>query len=142
MEAVLKGKYNYVVKNNGEQVPLSSLNGVDVVGLYFSAHWCPPCRGFTPVLTNVYKELKAQGKSFEVVFLSSDSDEKAFKEYFAEMPWLSVPYDDRETDERLSTNYQVDGIPMLVLLNGQGKVLSENARGIVQQKGAGGYPFH
>merc|ERR1712130_667492 len=24
------------------------------VGIYFSAHWCPPCRGFTPVLAESY----------------------------------------------------------------------------------------
>merc|ERR550537_841046 len=23
--------------------------------VYFSAHWCPPCRGFTPVLSEAYK---------------------------------------------------------------------------------------
>ena len=26
----------------------------DLVGLYFSAHWCGPCRGFTPVFAEVY----------------------------------------------------------------------------------------
>ena len=26
-----------------------------VIGLYFSAHWCPPCRGFTPILKNFYE---------------------------------------------------------------------------------------
>ena len=29
---------------------VSCLNDKEVVGLYFSAHWCHPCRGFTPVL--------------------------------------------------------------------------------------------
>ena len=32
-----------------------------VIGLYFSAHWCPPCRAFTPKLVRAYTEhLKAK----------------------------------------------------------------------------------
>lgn len=34
---------SHVLDNNGEQVPLSSLNG-KYLALYFSAHWCPPCK--------------------------------------------------------------------------------------------------
>ena len=47
--------------------------------LYFSAHWCPPCRGFTPELVKAYAKLKAAGRNFEVVFISSDRDPAGFK---------------------------------------------------------------
>ena len=33
-----------------------ALNGKKTVALYFSAHWCPPCRGFTPQLAGWYKQ--------------------------------------------------------------------------------------
>ena len=49
-----------------------------VVGLYFSAHWCPPCRSFTPELAKTYKLLTEQGKNFEIVFVSSDNDDSGF----------------------------------------------------------------
>ena len=37
-----------------------------------------------------YGRMRADGNTqFEIVFVSSDKDEAAFKEYVAEMPWLS-----------------------------------------------------
>ena len=32
---------------------------VEAVGIYFSAHWCPPCRGFTPKLVESYEKMTA-----------------------------------------------------------------------------------
>eukprot|EP00429_Kryptoperidinium_foliaceum_P089782 CAMPEP_0176203764 /NCGR_PEP_ID=MMETSP0121_2-20121125/10745_1 /TAXON_ID=160619 /ORGANISM="Kryptoperidinium foliaceum, Strain CCMP 1326" /LENGTH=87 /DNA_ID=CAMNT_0017542673 /DNA_START=66 /DNA_END=325 /DNA_ORIENTATION=- len=65
-----------------------ALAGKKAVALYFSAHWCPPCRGFTPQLAEWYsKDLK--GKGLEVVFVSSDRSEEDFSGYFKEMPWLA-----------------------------------------------------
>ena len=54
----------------------------DVVGIYFSAHWCPPCRAFTPQLAEIYKSWKSSGKNINIVFCSFDQDEKGFKDYF------------------------------------------------------------
>jgi len=68
-----------------------------VAGLYFSAHWCPPCRGFTPELDKFYKQIKKKvGDMFEIVFVSSDRSEEEWKNYFAEMPWLAIPFSARD----------------------------------------------
>merc|ERR1712232_1315373 len=42
------------------------------IGLYFSAHWCPPCRAFTPKLAQWYKE--GRKDKMEIIFVSSDKD--------------------------------------------------------------------
>lgn len=67
-----------------------------IPGLYFSAHWCPPCRGFTPVLAQLYTKLKENNQSIEMIFVSSDRDENSFKEYFNEMPWHALPFSERD----------------------------------------------
>lgn len=71
------------------------------VGLYFSAHWCPPCRGFTPKLAEFYKK-HHEDKNFEIVFVSSDKNEAEFKEYFNEMPWLALPFSERSRKVRIA----------------------------------------
>jgi len=66
-------------------------------GLYFSAHWCPPCRGFTPELAKFYEQMKKKvGDKLEIVFISSDRGEDEWKSYFAEMPWLALPFSARD----------------------------------------------
>jgi nucleoredoxin len=87
------------------------------IGLYFSAHWCPPCRSFTPQLSKKYLELIEQNKSFEIIFCSSDQTEEQYNEYYAEMPWKRLVYNDRETKNLLSAFFEVEGIPTLVLIN-------------------------
>lgn len=104
-----------------------ALAGKDFVMLYFSAHWCPPCRGFTPELAAFYKE-HAAAKSFEVVFLSSDRSEEDFASYYGEMPWLAVPLADKATKAALSAKFEVRGIPTLVLLDKEGNTVTKSAR--------------
>jgi thiol-disulfide isomerase/thioredoxin len=90
-----------------------------LICLYFSAHWCPPCRGFTPVLEEKYKELKGTAPDdMEVIFVSSDRDSDSFDEYYASMSWLAIPFADRAAKQRISEKFGVSGIPMLVVLDG------------------------
>ncbi len=72
------------------------------MGLYFSAHWCPPCRAFTPKLGEAYTNLVNEGKKFEVIFISSDQDEEGFQEYFSEMPFKALAFKDRATKDALA----------------------------------------
>jgi len=99
-----------------------------VLGLYFSAHWCPPCRGFTPKLAETYKKVKAKHANFEIIFISSDKDKNAWDEYFKIMPWIALPYEKRSEKEELSKLYKIQGIPSLVLLDVDGSVINKNAR--------------
>ncbi|KAK3248794.1 hypothetical protein CYMTET_41752 [Cymbomonas tetramitiformis] len=129
LEDVLGDRF---VDQDGKDVTLSSLTSAGKnIGLYFSAHWCPPCKGFTPKLAETYKKLQADGKPFEVIFVSSDRDEEGFKEYFGEMPWLALPFSERKQKERLSQYFDVSGIPSFVMLSPELKVIDKNARGAV-----------
>lgn len=118
---------------------ISDLSG-KIVGLYFSASWCGPCRNFTPTLVEVYEELSSKG-DLEVVFVSSDRTDEAFNDYFSEMPWLAIPFSDVEIRARLKELFKVRGIPTIVFLDGDGKVSCDNGVMIVREYGAEGYPF-
>merc|ERR1712241_681775 len=80
------------VKHDGSKV-----SGKDVladkkaVAFYFSAHWCPPCRNFTPVLKEAFN--KMDGDKITIIFVSSDQDEDSMKDYFkSHGDYLALPY--------------------------------------------------
>ena len=116
------------------------------IGLYFSAHWCPPCRGFTPVLAKIYEEVcKKHDGDFEVIFVSRDQDEPSFKDYLGDMPWLAIPFNDSQTRNKLCSKYSVNGIPKLVILGPDGEVVAKSAVGTLRKAGVDGavaqYPW-
>merc|ERR1712199_130699 len=107
------------VDKEGEEVALSERPGPLL--LYFSAHWCPPCRGFTPKPVEFFSKLEKKYPDASIAFVSSDKDSKAWASYFQSMGehWLSLPYDARDQKEKLSKAFGVNGIPSLVLLDSE-----------------------
>lgn len=93
--------------------------------LYFSAHWCPPCRAFTPKLVEWYTEFKAKHENFELVFISADKSEKDQIEYMKEaaMPWPAAKFS--AVSDPNFEKFAPSGIPYLVLIDENGKALTE-----------------
>ncbi|VDK85363.1 unnamed protein product [Litomosoides sigmodontis] len=104
-----------------------------VVALYFSAHWCPSCRQFTPVLKEFYEEL--DDDKFEIVFVSLDRSEEDLNNYMKEShgDWYHIPFGSSEI-EKLKSKYEVAGIPMLIVLKADGSVITKNGRADVSGK--------
>lgn len=98
-----------------------------LIGLYFSAHWCPPCKAFTPILANFYNQVNANEKQIEIIFIPCDRDANEFKGYYNEMPWLTLPFGD-ERCESFSDEYGCQGIPYLVILKPDGSLVTKTGR--------------
>ena len=135
MQAHLPGVETVMTKD-GEKSLAEVLSGAEFVGIYFSAHWCPPCRSFTPMLAQFYEEVNKDGKKFEVIFVTSDRDEASFKEYYDTMPWQAVAWGVDKAP--IKTGQGVQGIPMLPVFKADGTKLADNARGEVHQAQAEG----
>lgn len=113
------------------------------VGLYFSAHWCPPCQRFTPKLIETYKALRKSRDDFEFVFVTSDREEGEFNNYTKDMPWVAIPFSEKSACRTLGSNFGVEGIPTLVILGPDGKTISGSAVSSVSQDPEGAdFPWH
>ena len=114
-----------IESKNGKPVPYEAGEAKpEFTAIYYSAHWCPPCRALTPKLVTWYKNTKARFKNFELVFASSDKDEAAMMDYMKEdkMPWPAIRFDEKKGSG--VGKYAAGGIPYLVLLDKDGKDLT------------------
>src|SRR2546421_2400138 len=94
------------------------LNRKKIYGLYFSAHWCPPCRKFTPQLVDYYNRISRDHPEFEIIFLSADKTGEAMAAYMRDtgMPWPAVDYSKLPNVAWLN-KYAGSGIPDLVIID-------------------------
>ena len=104
----------------------------DLVLYYFSAHWCPPCRQFTPMLSDFYGEVS---DDLEIVFVSSDRSPDDMISYMKEShgDWCGVEHNSALAND-LKQKYGVQGIPMLVVVKKDGSVVTKDGRSHVVSK--------
>jgi nucleoredoxin len=131
------------------------------VALYFSASWCPPCKGtkrkktpsppshppfkptltttktpvFSPILADFYNEC-AKNDGVEIVYMSSDHSLVDITAYYGKMPWLAIPYDEQGNKLRsnLASLFSIRGIPSLIVLDvATGQYITADARNHIQQ---------
>jgi thiol-disulfide isomerase/thioredoxin len=94
---------------------------------YYTASWCGPCKVFTPELIKFYNELK--NENFEIVLISSDSDQKSMESYAAKnkMPWPQLKFS-KLTTFNTKFNHGVRGIPSVIVCDLEGKIITSNGR--------------
>jgi len=110
---------------NGNQVSLSSFKGKYVL-IDFWASWCGPCRKESPNVQKQYQLYKDNG--FEVVSVSIDKNEDAWRKAVKEdniKGTLLLAKDSK----KIMKDYVFSGIPYMVLLDQEGKVMALNLRG-------------
>ena len=120
----------------GKQMPVVAYNDPDgkpvSIGSYkgkyllvdFWASWCGPCRQSVPKLKELYKKYNATG--FEILSISIDKDEKAWRKAMLEeeMEWKQVLSPDMKETMKL---YNFSGIPTLYFVDKEGKIIISTA---------------
>lgn len=112
---------------DGTPLSLSSLKG-EYVLLDFWASWCRPCREENPNMVKLYQRYKSKG--FEILGISLDESKEQWLEAIREdqLPWRHVS-DLKGVNSAAVRLYQVQAIPMTVLLDEEGRMIALNLRG-------------
>ncbi len=124
-----------LISADGAEVDRDTAIKGKLVGLYFSAHWCPPCRSFTPQLVEFRNRHAGE---FEVVFVSFDRSLEDQLKYMksAGMAWPAIAMDN-DAGKSLAEKFEVRGIPSLVVLGPDGKPLTLEGRNDIARDAEG-----
>ncbi|WP_342084614.1 TlpA disulfide reductase family protein [Dyadobacter sp. OTU695] len=93
--------------------------------IVFWASWCGPCRMEIPQIKKLYHDKR---EKLNVVSISVDKDQKMWKKAMQkeQMPWKQFLLPVGETYAMLDKKYNLQTIPIWVLLDGHGKVIDQH----------------
>jgi nucleoredoxin len=68
----------------------------------------------------------------EIIYISSDKTNIEFNEYWENMPFPGLSYDNREKKEELVKKYNVDKIPTLIFINQNDELITNDGKKIIE----------
>ncbi len=109
---------------DGSPLDLRSYRGKVVVVQYW-ATWCGPCKDDMKKLAELYAKYNRNG--FEVIGVNLDSSNDLAKAYVTQqrIPW-KILADGDGLDGRLANEMGVNTLPLMLLVDGEGKVVSRS----------------
>lgn len=119
---------------DGKMISLKSLRG-KVVLIDFWAAWCPPCRMENPNLVRTYEKYKDKefknGNKFTIYGVSLDQTKESWVKAIKDdnLSWENHVSDLKYWQSEPAALYQVRGIPMNFLINGDGIIVAKGLRG-------------
>lgn len=119
--------------SDGGYLDIEEYRGHPVV-VAFWASWCPHCVNEMKNIREVYERYREDG--LKVIGIGCDSDKKSLLDYVEsnDIPWKQIYFDQdgfRGFTSPLARRFKVQGIPVLYLLDQDGKVAHTNPRGDV-----------
>ncbi|KAG7369035.1 redoxin domain protein [Nitzschia inconspicua] len=124
-----------VKPSTGESADPMEILSDKVIMLFFGAHWWEPCTKFTTKL-HLFYQLHNNKEDFEIIFCSMDRSEDDYSAYAEKMPWWCLPYA-ISTLPKLAAIYNAHGMPHLVVIDKDGRVLTKDGVNCLSQDPVG-----
>ncbi len=108
--------FSFTTREN-QAISNASVRG-KVTLLDFWGTWCPPCRESVPILKNLQKKYGA--KAFQLVSISSDDDEQAWKNFVEaqHMEWSEY----LDSSGEVQQTFKIDSFPTFIVVDKDGVI--------------------
>eukprot|EP01062_Namystynia_karyoxenos_P081246 TRINITY_DN888_c0_g3_i1.p1 TRINITY_DN888_c0_g3~~TRINITY_DN888_c0_g3_i1.p1 ORF type:complete len:5328 (+),score=1998.63 TRINITY_DN888_c0_g3_i1:108-15986(+) len=117
----------------------NAVAGKAYVAWYFHSNGCPHCGTFAPMLAQLY----AQRQDFQVIMVSTDQQQQAFRTALGSQPWPAVDHGTEEHQEVVRF-FAPQGVPHLVIMTADGDfrlATNDGAASLRQHPDGAGFPW-
>lgn len=105
----------------GEMLTFSSLKGHPLL-IFFGTTWCPQCRDEMNALKPIYEKYQHRGLRF--IYIDINESAERVSRFTTQNAYPGTILLD--TDGSVAYDYDVKGVPSIILVNAEGKIVQES----------------
>jgi thiol-disulfide isomerase/thioredoxin len=124
-----------LIQLNGKKLAVPQDVKAKVIVIDFWATWCGPCVGEVPYMKQMYQQFHNRGVEFVGISLDKDPGAREKVQKFVTeqgMNWVHT-VSGMYWNDPTARKYGINGIPSVWVIDSQGKVISDDARGKLEK---------